>query len=86
MNFRLSCKWCLIALDSETAWFEHVVNNHGISYSQARDSLIIMVEAHTVLSCSSPPSPVTMLDHLKLDNMSIGCTQTYACDQNELGT
>ncbi|XP_053602046.1 protein tramtrack, beta isoform-like [Plodia interpunctella] len=51
---RLSCKWCVSVLPSTGAWYAHATRAHGVPHDDARNSLVVMVEAHAVLTLSEP--------------------------------
>ncbi|KAJ2944553.1 hypothetical protein O0L34_g3902 [Tuta absoluta] len=51
---RLSCKWCVSVLPSTGAWYSHATRAHGVSHEEARNSLVVMVEAHAVLTLNEP--------------------------------
>ncbi|CAD0196354.1 unnamed protein product [Chrysodeixis includens] len=51
---RLSCKWCVSVLPSTGAWYTHATRAHGIPHEEARNSLVVMVEAHAVLTLNEP--------------------------------
>lgn len=53
-NFRLSCKWCVSVLPSTGAWYSHATKTHGVPHEEARNSLVVMVEAHAVLTLNEP--------------------------------
>lgn len=53
-NYRLSCKWCVSILPSTGAWYTHATRSHGIPHEEARNSLVVMVEAHAVLTLNEP--------------------------------
>ncbi|XP_028163627.1 zinc finger protein 131-like [Ostrinia furnacalis] len=51
---RLSCKWCVAVLPSTGAWYAHATRAHGVAHEEARNSLVVMVEAHAVLTLHEP--------------------------------
>ncbi|XP_073941421.1 uncharacterized protein [Choristoneura fumiferana] len=51
---RLSCKWCVSILPSTGAWYSHATRAHGVPHEEARNSLVVMVEAHAVLTLNEP--------------------------------
>ncbi|KAJ8729631.1 hypothetical protein PYW08_001212 [Mythimna loreyi] len=51
---RLSCKWCVSVLPSTGAWYTHATRSHGVPHEEARNSLVVMVEAHAVLTLNEP--------------------------------
>ncbi|CAB3231365.1 unnamed protein product [Arctia plantaginis] len=51
---RLSCKWCVSVLSSTGAWYSHATRAHGVPHEEARNSLVVMVEAHAVLTLNEP--------------------------------
>lgn len=51
---RLSCKWCISVLPSTGAWYTHATRTHGVPHEEARNSLVVMVEAHAVLTLNEP--------------------------------
>ncbi|CAH2988528.1 unnamed protein product [Chilo suppressalis] len=51
---RLSCKWCVTVLPSTGAWYSHATRAHGVPHEEARNSLVVMVEAHAVLTLNEP--------------------------------
>ncbi|XP_013133537.1 PREDICTED: zinc finger protein 131-like [Papilio polytes] len=51
---RLSCKWCVSVLPSTGAWYSHATKTHGVPHEEARNSLVVMVEAHAVLTLNEP--------------------------------
>nr|XP_049708280.1 protein tramtrack, beta isoform-like [Helicoverpa armigera] len=51
---RLSCKWCVSVLPSTGAWYTHATRAHGVAHEEARNSLVVMVEAHAVLTLAEP--------------------------------
>ncbi|KAJ0181640.1 hypothetical protein K1T71_002362 [Dendrolimus kikuchii] len=51
---RLSCKWCVSVLPSTGAWYSHATRAHGVPHEEARNSLVVMVEAHAVLTLNEP--------------------------------
>ncbi|XP_041974164.1 protein abrupt-like [Aricia agestis] len=51
---RLSCKWCVSVLASTGAWYSHATRAHGVPHEEARNSLVVMVEAHAVLTLKEP--------------------------------
>ncbi|XP_075991974.1 uncharacterized protein LOC142987235 [Anticarsia gemmatalis] len=51
---RLSCKWCVSVLPSTGAWYTHATRAHGVPHEEARNSLVVMVEAHAVLTLTEP--------------------------------
>ncbi|XP_013200473.1 zinc finger protein 131 [Amyelois transitella] len=51
---RLSCKWCVSVLPSTGAWYAHATRAHGVPHEEARNSLVVMVEAHAVLTLNEP--------------------------------
>ncbi|XP_013181059.1 PREDICTED: longitudinals lacking protein, isoforms H/M/V-like [Papilio xuthus] len=51
---RLSCKWCISVLPSTGAWYSHATKTHGVPHEEARNSLVVMVEAHAVLTLNEP--------------------------------
>ncbi|XP_059059326.1 protein tramtrack, beta isoform-like [Achroia grisella] len=51
---RLSCKWCVSVLASTGAWYSHATRVHGVPHEEARNSLVVMVEAHAVLTLNEP--------------------------------
>ncbi|XP_034827393.1 zinc finger protein 131-like [Maniola hyperantus] len=54
MTNRLSCKWCVSILPSTGAWYSHATRAHGVPHEEARNSLVVMVEAHAVLTLNEP--------------------------------
>ncbi|XP_047987399.1 protein abrupt-like [Leguminivora glycinivorella] len=54
MTNRLSCKWCVSILSSTGAWYSHATRAHGVPHEEARNSLVVMVEAHAVLTLNEP--------------------------------
>ncbi|XP_026757294.1 uncharacterized protein LOC113516980 [Galleria mellonella] len=54
MTNRLSCKWCVSVLASTGAWYTHATRAHGVPHEEARNSLVVMVEAHAVLTLNEP--------------------------------
>ncbi|XP_045779007.1 zinc finger protein 131-like [Maniola jurtina] len=54
MTNRLSCKWCVSVLPSTGAWYSHATRAHGVPHEEARNSLVVMVEAHAVLTLNEP--------------------------------
>ncbi|KAL0848933.1 hypothetical protein ABMA28_013328 [Loxostege sticticalis] len=54
MTNRLSCKWCVSVLASTGAWYAHATRAHGVPHEEARNSLVVMVEAHAVLTLHEP--------------------------------
>lgn len=54
MTNRLSCKWCVSVLASTGAWYAHATRAHGVPHEEARNSLVVMVEAHAVLTLNEP--------------------------------
>ncbi|XP_068620976.1 protein bric-a-brac 1-like isoform X2 [Battus philenor] len=54
MTNRLSCKWCISVLSSTGAWYSHATRAHGVPHEEARNSLVVMVEAHAVLTLNEP--------------------------------
>ncbi|GBP33661.1 Longitudinals lacking protein-like [Eumeta japonica] len=54
MTNRLSCKWCASILSSTGAWYGHATRAHGVPHEDARNSLVVMVEAHAVLTLNEP--------------------------------
>ncbi|CAK1603447.1 unnamed protein product [Parnassius mnemosyne] len=54
MTNRLSCKWCVSVLPSTGAWYSHATRTHGVAHEEARNSLVVMVEAHAVLTLNEP--------------------------------
>lgn len=56
----------MILLGSQAEWFEHAVSMHGLTKTEARDSLIVMVEAHSVLTSLSP-TPSALIDQLEIE-------------------
>lgn len=65
-NFRLSCKWCVSILPSTGAWYSHATRTHGVPHEEARNSLVVMVEAHAVLT-SNEPSVTQLLGQVGMD-------------------
>lgn len=51
---RLSCKWCVSVMSSTGAWYNHATRMHGVPHEEARNSLVVMVEAHAVLTLNEP--------------------------------
>lgn len=41
-------------LPSTGAWYAHATRVHGIPHEEARNSLVVMVEAHAVLTLNEP--------------------------------
>lgn len=64
--FRLSCKWCVSILPSTGAWYTHATRTHGVPHEEARNSLVVMVEAHAVLT-SNEPSVTQLLGQVGMD-------------------
>ncbi|KAM3962816.1 LOW QUALITY PROTEIN: uncharacterized protein ACR2FA_003201 [Aphomia sociella] len=54
MTNRLSCKWCVSVMPSTGAWYTHATRAHGVPHEEARNSLVVMVEAHAVLTLNEP--------------------------------
>ncbi|KAL4715116.1 hypothetical protein ACJJTC_012163 [Scirpophaga incertulas] len=54
MTNRLPCKWCVSILPSTGAWYSHATRTHGVPHEEARNSLVVMVEAHAVLTLNEP--------------------------------
>lgn len=63
---RLSCKWCVCILPSTGAWYSHATRAHGVPHEEARNSLVVMVEAHAVLT-SNEPSVTQLLGQVGMD-------------------
>ncbi|XP_026326079.1 zinc finger protein 131-like [Hyposmocoma kahamanoa] len=63
---RLSCKWCVSILPSTGAWYTHATRTHGVPHEEARNSLVVMVEAHAVLT-SNEPSVTQLLGQVGMD-------------------
>ncbi|XP_022820689.1 protein tramtrack, beta isoform-like [Spodoptera litura] len=58
---RLSCKWCISVLPSTGAWYTHATRTHGVPHEEARNSLVVMVEAHAVLTQMNEPNVTQLL-------------------------
>lgn len=54
MTNKLSCKWCVSVLSSTSSWYSHATRTHSIPHEDARNSLVVMVEAHAVLTLNEP--------------------------------
>ncbi|XP_037297761.1 longitudinals lacking protein, isoforms H/M/V-like [Manduca sexta] len=63
---RLSCKWCVSVLPSTGAWYSHATRTHGVPHEEARNSLVVMVEAHAVLTLNEP-SVTQLLGQVSMD-------------------
>ncbi|XP_045511005.1 zinc finger and BTB domain-containing protein 8B-like [Colias croceus] len=66
MTNRLSCKWCVSVLPSTGAWYSHATKTHGVPHEEARNSLVVMVEAHAVLTLNEP-SVAQLLGQVGMD-------------------
>ncbi|CAK1549661.1 unnamed protein product [Leptosia nina] len=66
MTNRLSCKWCVSVLPSTGAWYSHATKSHGVPHEEARNSLVVMVEAHAVLTLNEP-SVAQLLGQVGMD-------------------
>ncbi|XP_050685455.1 zinc finger protein 131-like [Leptidea sinapis] len=66
VNTRLSCKWCVTVLSSTGAWYSHATKTHGVPHEEARNSLVVMVEAHAVLTLNEP-SVAQLLGQVGID-------------------
>lgn len=64
---RLSCKWCVSILPSTGAWYSHATRSHGVPHEEARNSLVVMVEAHAVLTLNEP-SVAQLLGQVGIDS------------------
>ncbi|VVC97306.1 unnamed protein product [Leptidea sinapis] len=62
----LSCKWCVTVLSSTGAWYSHATKTHGVPHEEARNSLVVMVEAHAVLTLNEP-SVAQLLGQVGID-------------------
>ncbi|CAG9567455.1 unnamed protein product [Danaus chrysippus] len=67
MTNRLSCKWCVSILPSTGAWYSHATRSHGVPHEEARNSLVVMVEAHAVLTLNEP-SVAQLLGQVGIDS------------------
>ncbi|XP_028035837.1 longitudinals lacking protein, isoforms H/M/V-like [Bombyx mandarina] len=63
---KLSCKWCVSVLASTGAWYSHATRAHGVPHEEARNSLVVMVEAHAVLTMNEP-SVTQLLGQVSMD-------------------
>lgn len=50
-------------LPSTGAWYSHATRAHGVPHEEARNSLVVMVEAHAVLTLNEP-SVAQLLDQV----------------------
>ncbi|XP_072936348.1 uncharacterized protein [Epargyreus clarus] len=66
MTNSLSCKWCVLVLPSTGAWYSHATRTHGVPHEEARNSLVVMVEAHAVLTLNEP-SVAQLLGQVGMD-------------------
>ncbi|CAH3843489.1 protein abrupt-like [Pieris brassicae] len=66
MTNRLSCKWCVSVLPTTGAWYSHATKTHGVPHEEARNSLVVMVEAHAVLTLNEP-SVAQLLGQVGMD-------------------
>lgn len=67
MTNKLPCKWCFTMHSSQAAWYTHTTKEHGVSHEDARNSLVVMVEAHAVLTLTEPNLP-QILCQVKIPN------------------
>jgi hypothetical protein len=47
-------------LPSTGAWYGHATRTHGVPHEEARNSLVVMVEAHAVLTLNEPSVEVLL--------------------------
>lgn len=53
-------------LASTGAWYTHATRAHGVPHEEARNSLVVMVEAHAVLTLTEP-SVTQLLGQVGMD-------------------
>ncbi|KAI5639669.1 BTB/POZ domain-containing protein [Phthorimaea operculella] len=75
MTNRLSCKWCVSVLPSTGAWYSHATRSHGVSHEEARNSLVVMVEAHAVLTLNEP-SVAQLLGQVGMADSNVAAEKT----------
>ncbi|CAB3368953.1 Hypothetical predicted protein [Cloeon dipterum] len=62
---KLTCKWCPQVLNNHGFWEEHVTTKHGLAAEDARNGLLILEEAHTVLQIPNPTKLESLVDMIK---------------------
>lgn len=71
ISFRPVCKLCMLTCASQASWFEHVVRKHEVARVEARKCLVVLMEAHAVLTTTnpSPPTPSQLLADIPVDDI-----------------
>ncbi|XP_059471754.1 zinc finger and BTB domain-containing protein 14-like isoform X1 [Neocloeon triangulifer] len=62
---KLTCKWCPQVLNNHNSWENHVTGKHGLAAEDARNGLLILEEAHTVLQIPNPTKLESLVDMIK---------------------
>ncbi|KAJ1523890.1 hypothetical protein ONE63_010444 [Megalurothrips usitatus] len=62
---RLSCKWCLVRMETHMDWKKHVSVAHGLSPSDAHNGILILEEANMVLRIPNPQRLDTLVTMIK---------------------
>ncbi|KAK3927366.1 Zinc finger and BTB domain-containing protein 6 [Frankliniella fusca] len=62
---RITCKWCLLVLESHADWKDHVTSAHGLNPTDAHNGILILEEANMVLRMLNPPRLDTLMTMIK---------------------
>ncbi|XP_026278823.1 protein tramtrack, beta isoform isoform X1 [Frankliniella occidentalis] len=62
---RITCKWCLLVVESHADWKNHVTLIHGLSPADAQNGILILEEANMVLRVLNPPRLDTLMTMIK---------------------
>ncbi|XP_034235601.1 protein tramtrack, beta isoform-like isoform X2 [Thrips palmi] len=79
---RLSCKWCLLVMETHADWQKHVSAVHGLSPGDAQNGILILEEANMVLRIPNPPRLDTLVTMIR---ESSSCQSSPACKEQDEG-